>query len=88
MYALPEDIDEGYDEEIDGPRNAIVNFTITTERKSKTKVLIAQTAGLNKQKMLSKSVSNNGRQFKWKIESDIPFMIQTGIQVQAELDSD
>ena len=88
VYALPEDIDEGYDEEIDGPRNAIVNFTITTERKSKTKELKAQKYWLSKRKMLSKSISNSGRQFKWKIESDIPFMIQTGIQVQAELDSD
>jgi hypothetical protein len=88
VYALPEDIDEGYDEEIDGPRNATVNFTIITERKSKTKELKAQKYWLSKRKMLSKSISNSGRQFKWKIESDYYFRIQTGIQIQAELDSD
>ena len=88
VYAIPEDIDEGYDEEIDGPRKATVNFTIVTERKSKTKELKAQKYWLSKRKMLSKSISNSGRQFKWKIESDYYFRIQTGIQIQAELDSD
>lgn len=85
VYTLPEDNEEGRDEDYSARS---VKFTITTERKSKDKLLKAQPSWLSKQKMLSKSISNKGRQFKWKIESDIPFMIQTGIQVQAELDSD
>jgi hypothetical protein len=86
IYTLIEDLSVSFGDNLLQP--LLVDFNITTERKTKTKKLKAQKFYEEKKKMLSKSVSNKGRQFKWKIESDIPFMIQTGIQVQAELDSD
>ena len=86
VYTLIEDLSVSFGDNLLQP--LLVDFNITTERKTKTKKLKAQKFYEEKKKMLSKSVSNKGRQFKWKIESDIPFMIQTGIQVQAELDSD
>lgn len=85
VYTLVEDIIAEHDE--NSPSDPGIDFTIETERKSKTKRLKAQDDDLENKKMLSKPISNKGRQFKWKIESDTPFRIQTGIQIQAELDS-
>ena len=66
-----------------------IDFSIQTERKIKTKRMPMQPPENIKKKMLSKAVSNKGRQFRWVLESHgKPFEISTGIQIEVELDSD
>ena len=66
-----------------------VDFSVQTERKTKTKTIAVQNPDTQKKKMISKSVSNKGRQYRWKIESKgIPFVVNNGIQLEIELDSD
>lgn len=67
----------------------MVTFSIQTERKTKSKLLTTQPKDSTKKKMLSKAVSNKGRQFRWSLQSSgVPFAIHTGIQIEVELDSD
>ena len=82
VHALIEDWEE------EGSEDPKVNFSVETERKIKTKALHAQHVYTDKKKTLVKPVSNKGRQFRWKIESDMPFAIETGLQISVDLDSD
>lgn len=84
VYTIVQDIG---DPDIERPEESI-DFSIETERKTKTKMINGQFPHSENQKMLSKPISNKGRQFRWKIEADVPWAISTGIQIETELDSD
>ena len=65
-----------------------INFSIQTERKTKTKTIPIPTPEAAKKKPVQKNISNRGRKFRFKIESDTRFSISTGIQIETELDGD
>lgn len=65
-----------------------IDFSIQTERKTKTKTIPIPTPETVKKKPVQKNISNRGRQFRFKIESNTRFSISTGIQIETELDSD
>lgn len=84
VYTLVEDTGNS---DTERPTESI-SFSVETERKIKTKMLNGQFPKAKKKKTLSKAISNRGRQFRWKIEADVPWRISTGIQIETELDSD
>lgn len=70
--------------------NGPIKFSIQTERKTKAKTIVIPAPLDVKKKMVQKSLTNRGRQFRFVLENidGKAFSVPTGLQIETELDAD